>query len=188
MLSTSLKKRLHSGDGDLVETVDQIARLAQTSTDEVRQLARGLFPVDVDGGPGSLAHALRQLATTTSSLDRVACVVEEKGGISVSDTRAPTELYRIAQEAVTNALKHANASRIVIRLAGEAGSTTLSIRDDGAGLRLDHEHEKGVGFRIMRFRAQSIGASLSIESKPGAGTVVTCVVRDRPRRFSRLDD
>ena len=184
MLSASLKKRLRIDDRDIVETVDQIARLAQTSTDQVRQLARGLFPVEVDGGAGSLAHALRQLATTTSSVGRVRCIVEEKGGTTVNDARAATELYRIAQEAVTNALKHANASRIVIRLAGEAGATTLSVSDDGDGLRTDQQRDKGVGLRIMRFRAQSIGASLNIESQSDAGTVVRCVVRDRPRWIS----
>ena len=181
MLGVSLKRRLRADDGDLVETVGQIAQLAQTSNDQVRQLARGLFPVQVDGGAGSLAHALRQLATTTSSVGRVRCVVEEKGSNHVNDARVATELYRIAQEAVTNALKHANASRIVIRLAGEPGSTILTVSDNGDGLRIDPTRQHGVGFRIMRFRAQSIGGSLSIESKNGAGTVVTCAVRHRPR-------
>ncbi|HEY7185631.1 MAG TPA: chemotaxis protein CheB [Vicinamibacterales bacterium] len=181
MLGTSLKKRFHAADGDLIETVAQIAQLAQTSNDQVRQLARGLFPIEVDGGAGNLAHALRQLATTTSSVGRVQCTVEEKGSSDVNDTRVATELYRIAQEAVTNALKHANASRIVVRLVGEPGSTILTVSDDGDGIRIDQTPQNGVGFRIMRFRAQSIGASLNFESKPGAGTVVTCVVRDRPR-------
>jgi len=183
MLGISLKKRLQSEDGDVAETVEQIARLAQSSTEQIRQLAKGLFPIEVDGDAGGLALALRQLATTTSTLGSINCVVEEKGSSTVRDTRAATELYRIAQEAVTNALKHSNARRVVIRLTGEAGATILSIADDGDGLQIDQEREKGVGFRIMKFRAQSIGASLAIESKPDAGTVVTCVIRDRPRRF-----
>ena len=184
MLGVSLKKRLQSEDGEVAETVEQIARLAQSSNEQVRQLARGLFPIEVDGDAGSLTHALRQLATTTSTVGQIQCVVEEKGGSTIRDTRAATELYRIAQEAVTNALKHSHARRVVIRLTGDANATTLSIADDGDGLQLDHEHHKGVGFRIMKFRAQSIGASLTIDSKPDEGTVVTCVIRDRPRRFS----
>jgi two-component system, chemotaxis family, CheB/CheR fusion protein len=184
MLGVSLKKRLQAEDGEFAETVEQIAQLAQASNEQVRQLARGLFPIEVEADSGGLAHALRQLAATTSTLGALQCVVEEKGGSTVHDTRVATELYRIAQEAVTNALKHSHARRVVIRLTGEGNATMLSVADDGDGLHIDQERGNGVGFRIMKFRAQSIGASLTIESKPDEGTVVTCVIRDRPRRFS----
>ena len=184
MLGVSLRKRLQAEDGEVAETVAQIARLAQSSNEQVRQLARGLFPIEVDGDAGRLANSLRQLATTTSSLGQIKCVVEEKGGSTVRDTRVATELYRIAQEAVTNAVKHSHARRVTIRLTGEANATILSVADDGDGMQIDQEQAKGVGLRIMRFRAQSIGASLTVESKPDAGTVVTCMIRDRPRHFS----
>ena len=101
----------------------------------------------------------------------------------VRDTRVATELYRIAQEAVTNALRHADARNIVIRLAATDGSTTLTVTDDGRGLSNKHGDKRGIGLRIMRYRAQSIGASVTVESKPDQGTVVSCQVRDKLSRL-----
>ena len=179
MLSSGLSKRLGHSDTDVVEVVNQIGRQARESLDQVRRLARGLFPVEVDAN--GLAHALRRLVSTTTPLSGIRCTVEETGRVFVRDNRIATELYRIAQEAVSNALKHANANSIIVRLAAEPGTTILTVSDDGHGLQ-PRQEDQGVGLRIMRYRAQSIGASLTIESTPYEGTVVTCLLRDTPHQ------
>jgi signal transduction histidine kinase len=92
-----------------------------------------------------------------------------------------TELYRIAQEAVTNAWKHADAHMITIRLSAEAGIITLKIADDGVGIGSRPENSSGMGLRIMRFRALAIGANVSVERGATGGTVVTCTLREVPR-------
>jgi two-component system CheB/CheR fusion protein len=183
LLSAGLSKKIKGADSDAGIIVKQIGQLAQTSTEQVRQLARGLFPIEVDGDVDGLRHALGRLASTTSSLGAVKCTVEEDGTVPVRDTRVATELYRIAQEAVTNALRHADARNIVIRLAATDGSTTLTVTDDGRGLSNKHGDKRGIGLRIMRYRAQSIGASVTVESKPDQGTVVSCQVRDKLSRL-----
>jgi two-component system, chemotaxis family, CheB/CheR fusion protein len=187
MLSSGLSKRLDGSNGDVAEIVSQIATQAQASVEQVRQLSKGLFPVEVDAD--GLAHALRRLAETTSRLGETRCTVEETEGVLVGDNRIATELYRIAQEAVTNALKHADAHTISVRLVAEAGTTILSIADDGRGGAAPEG--QGMGMRIMRYRAQSIGASLTVESAAHAGTVVTCLLRDTPthaRVMSQLNE
>jgi signal transduction histidine kinase len=89
-------------------------------------------------------------------------------------------LYRIAQEALTNAVKHAKASTIGIRIGSESGKTTLRIIDDGVGIQnMAHTHD-GVGLGIMKFRAQSIGGTLTIEPGANRGTMVTCTLRAIP--------
>jgi len=179
MLSTGLSKRLGDGDTDIVEVVNEIGRQARESLEQVRRLSRGLFPVEVDAD--GLAYALRRLVSTTP-LSGIRCTVEESGRVFVRDNRIATEIYRIAQEAVSNALKHANANSIIVRLAGEPGTTILTVSDDGHGLQSRRPEDQGVGLRIMRYRAQSIGASLTIESTPNEGTVVTCLLRDTPHQ------
>jgi len=177
MFTTSLSKRLVDASSEVREIVSQIAIQAQASMEQVRQLSRGLFPVEVDAA--GLTHALQQLAATTSSLGEIECRMEEAGNVLVRDNRIATELYRIAQEAVTNALKHAHATSIVVRLVAKTGMTILSVADDGGGVQAQSSENQGMGLRIMRYRAQSIGASLTVESTP-KGTVMTCLLRDTP--------
>jgi two-component system CheB/CheR fusion protein len=175
MLSSGLSKKLGDRDGDVAEIASRITLQAQASIEQVRQLSRGLFPVEVDAD--GLVYALQRLAETTSKLGELRCIVQVTGRVLVADNRIATELYRIAQEAVTNALKHAGASRIVIGLAAEPGATILTVRDDGGGLDAERPDNDGMGLRIMRYRAQSIGATLTFETAPGNGTAVTCQLR-----------
>jgi signal transduction histidine kinase len=85
-------------------------------------------------------------------------------------------LYRIAQEAVNNALKHARTERILIALAHEQGALRLQIKDYGRGLPKSRKSKPGLGLEVMQHRAHVIGASLEIDSKPGEGVSVTCTL------------
>jgi signal transduction histidine kinase len=180
MLGASLSSKL-TGSDDASETAREIARQSRVALQQVRQIAKGFFPIDVEAT--GLAAALEELASTTEALHKVP-VRTTAGQATVGDGRVATQLYRIAQEATNNAVRHARAGMIRLDLAREYRVITLRITDDGIGMALDDPHE-GLGLQIMRYRAASVGGRLTIDSKPGQGTSVTCVVRDLPARSDR---
>jgi signal transduction histidine kinase len=178
MLSTGLRQRLAATDSDSSLTAAEIARQTQQALDQVRLLAKSLFPVEVDAE--SLMAALRDLASATEALHKVRVRVEGEAPKALRDGKMATELYRIAQEAVTNSVKHARAKMITVRIDDATGLTRLQIADDGIGIPRP-EPTDGAGLRIMRYRAASIGASLAVErGGTTGGTVVTCTWREAP--------
>ena len=180
MLSSGLRQRLITSDqDDAADTARQIALQAQLALEQVRQLTRSFFPLDID--PAGLLAALRDLACTTESFHPVRVLVAGKEARHVRDGRIANQLYRIAQEAVANAAKHAQADTIHIDLAVTSGVTQLRVRDNGAGMH-GATRGDGLGLGIMRYRAASIGGRLSIRSVDGAGTTVTCALRETPLR------
>jgi signal transduction histidine kinase len=119
MLSTGLRRRL-AADSEAAETAAEIARQTQQALDQVRQLAKSLFPLEVDAE--SLVAALRDLASATASLHKIEVRVEGEAAEALHDGKVATELYRIAQEAITNSVKHGQAKTIMIELRRRAGA------------------------------------------------------------------
>jgi two-component system CheB/CheR fusion protein len=175
MLSSGLGDQLKGRDPQIAEQLTLIRQGAERALQHVRDLSRSLFPIEIEAG--GLPGGLRRLADITQSVSKIRCRVVEEGHPARIDPRAATELFRIAQEAVNNAVKHAKAREIVIRLKGEAEAMTLGVTDDGVGIGKDAPGGDGMGLHIMRYRAASIGAVLSVESGDHAGTVVTCTLR-----------
>jgi signal transduction histidine kinase len=178
MLSTSLGQRLAEADPENARSAAEIATYAQQALEQVRQLARSLFPVDVDAA--NLLSALRDLAATTESLYGIHTRVEGRPSEELLNGKVATELYRIAQEAVTNVVKHGRARTIHIRLIGRPRLLELQVLDDGVGLSNSGSTD-GMGLRIMRYRAASIGARLTVGPGPTGGTIVECRLRSTPR-------
>jgi signal transduction histidine kinase len=176
LMASALRKRLGGSDAAIADTSRQIALHAESALGEIRQLAKGLFPTDLDAD--GLLSALRQLATMTQAMHPVRVEVQHDSSCTLRDHRIATNLYRIAQEAVTNSVKHANAQTITIRIQTNSGLTTLRVSDDGRGIEDAGPDVEGVGLRIMNYRARSIGATLTIAAQPHGGTMVTCVVRE----------
>jgi signal transduction histidine kinase len=176
LMASALRKRLVASDAAIADTSQQIALNAEAALGEIRQLAKGLFPTDLDAD--SLLAALHQLATSTQVAKQVRVRVQEGSACSLRDDRIATNLYRIAQEAVTNSVKHADARTITIRIQTNSGLTTLHVWDDGRGIKDVEPSADGVGLRIMNYRARSIGATLSVTSPARGGTMVSCVVRE----------
>ncbi|MGE5243042.1 MAG: chemotaxis protein CheB [Betaproteobacteria bacterium] len=178
MLSTGLRQQLAAASPPGADAARQIAEQAQLALEQVRQLSRGLFPVEID--PEALLPALRELAVTTEAFHKVRVQVEGELPGAIRDTEVATQLYRIAQEAVTNAVKHSHARTIRIEISALPGLTKLRIADDGVGIAKDASSRDGLGMRIMRYRATSIGALLSVQPGSEGGTVVVCTLRDKP--------
>jgi PAS domain S-box-containing protein len=174
--ANSLKKQLAAQRRPEAKTARRLADFLDQAITESRQLSRGLFPVRLE--KEGLAPALEELAGTIRSRFKLQCRFEGKGGLGVvEDSTVATHLYRIAREAVTNAVKHSQAQRVRIRLRDRAGQIELRIEDNGAGLSSETQREsKGMGLYIMDYRARMIGASLQVKHRPRGGTIVSCCV------------
>ena len=138
-----------------------------------RDLARGLHPVELS--TSGLANSLRELAFRISQQRDTSCRFECPRQVRVRDEAVALNLYRIAQEAVTNAIKNGKAKTIAIKLARSRRDLVLTVQDDGKGFS-PASTRRGMGIHIMKYRADVIGARFMIESADGHGTLVTCVL------------
>ena len=151
-----------------VKIADGIGR----SLNQVQSVSRGLVLVPVDAH--RLTESLEQLASDTDSLEGVTCALKCHGPITVRERVTATHLYRIAQEAVANALKHGRPETILIVLRSEGDELMLRVIDDGAGMAPGATEGAGMGLKTMRYRAGLLGGQLTVEPADGHGTVVTC--------------
>ena len=157
--------------GKAGELAANIAAALARTHDKVRGLSRGLLPLEID--EGLLGGALRQLASSTAG-PRTACTCDCCPPDPVFDSRVSVHLYRIAQEAVANALRHSGARHIHIALDRQRGEAVLIIEDDGGGLSTRPAQAEGMGLRTMHYRAGLIGGKLEIGPGPRGGTRVLC--------------
>ncbi|PWT77783.1 MAG: hypothetical protein C5B58_16270 [Acidobacteria bacterium] len=153
----------------------RIGELMRNATKQARALARGLSPVEIE--PNGLMAALNNLAINATGLFRVRCSFQCPEPVLLENRASATHLYRIAQEAIGNAVKHGRAKTIVIILKRVDDELILTVKDDGAGFSQDGRGIEGMGLRIMEYRADMIGAMLRIDSLKGEGTTVACRLR-----------
>jgi signal transduction histidine kinase len=176
MLADSLaKKQAARGDPEAAHLAELVGMILQAKT-EVRQLSKGLYPVDVDA-QGLLA-ALEELATATRQRSQIECTFKGDREIQIRDNEITTHLFRIAQEAVHNAVKHGMPKHISIALTKPRGRVMLVVRDDGSGVPAGPATRSGgLGMRIMQYRANAIGAQLAVEKPAAGGTLVRCTLK-----------
>jgi signal transduction histidine kinase len=170
MVNRELERESHV----LAKTAAEIANLLQDAARRTRDLARGLSPVDRD--EGGLESALEELAESTSRLAGISCSFVCPAPVHVRDNTQAIHLFRIAQEALGNAIKHGRAKTVVIALEAGAGACSLRISDDGIGFDADGSEKQGMGLSIMRYRARMIGGTLEIQPNAPTGTVVACTI------------
>lgn len=156
------------------EAADELVRLIKTANALARAVAKGLDPGDIEAD--CLVPALRRLATECEQILPVQCNCTLPTEPPHLDNGKAKHLYMIAQEAINNAVKHGKARNVNLELATQNGSLRLVIRDDGIGFEPSHNPDAGLGLRIMKYRARSIGGSLNVRSQPGKGTEIECVL------------
>lgn len=211
LLVSAHADQLEAEGSDLAAGARRILELLDEALSSARHMARGLNPVDAS--PHGLGDALRTLCARADEVDPNVSVRANVEPIVFEDRREPRHLYRIAQEAVSNAVQHARSPdgrplHIVVTLHRAPGATGpsvhLEISDDGRGIEpsvLQAEREadttegrallarRGMGVYGMRYRADLIGAKLTVEHQDGGGTVVRCVLQERtggrPNPWSR---
>ena len=174
-LARVLQQRLTAHSADEAADAAHILELVGRANSCARNLSRGLQPVTL--AADGLVSALQDLCSHAEAVFKVPCqLCPDAGPLSFGDPAVPTHLYRIAQEAISNSVKHARANTISVDLVAAGDRLILSVEDDGVGIPATPSRD-GLGLHTMRHRASMIGASLSIERGTDGGTTVTCSVR-----------
>jgi signal transduction histidine kinase len=176
------------------EAAARIKFLIDRAKEQVKHLSRGLSPM-VEKGERGLMVAMEELVDNTEKIFNVPCVLKCDKPVLIHNETAVTHLYRIAQESVTNAVRHAGPRNIAIGLGRDDDNITLTIKDDGKGIAEVAGQKNGMGLQTMRYRAHMIGASLDISPDVHGGTQVTCFFNDKsekavksPEEGKRLND
>jgi signal transduction histidine kinase len=171
-MSQSLEQNLGARSLPEAATAADITRLIRKAISHTRNLARGLSPVmlEADG----LMLAMQELAHQTEKLFNVSCELKYDSQVLIEDSAVAIHFYRIAQEAVSNAIKHGRANNVSISLGKESQQVTLCIEDNGVGFHRRKRNRAGMGLHIMEYRAGMIGGSLAVQARPAGGTSVIC--------------
>jgi two-component system, NarL family, sensor histidine kinase NreB len=178
MMTHALLEQLKREAPGAVSPAQEIAAHIRQAIAHTRQLSHGLSPIALEDE--GLMHALRELAQVTERSGRVKCEFACAHDVRFSDTNIATQLYRIAQEAVTNAVKHAHAKHIELTLERAGARLQLLVEDDGTGFTEGVSGRPGLGLGTMQFRARLIGADLETTSEPGKGVRVRCTLYHQP--------
>lgn len=173
-----LEKELREHDPARSAKAERIRGMAGDAISLARNLARAIFPVHVDAA--GLGIALEELAHTTSLQTGMSVSFCETGDAPIGNPQAEMQLYRIGQEALSNAAKHGGATKITILLNRNEDTLRLTIADNGKGMGPSPSGTQGMGLHSMSHRARALGGSLEIESRADKGTVVSCRIPNRP--------
>ena len=182
-LTSNLQHTLAAKAVPEAQPLGRIVGLLDEAITQTRSLARGLHPVKNE--PNGLLAALEELTSRTRSIFQVRCRFNCRRPLLIANNNTATHLYRIAQEAVTNAVKHGKPNRIAIGLTETANRIRLTVTDNGSGIA-ERRNPEGMGLRIMHHRAETLGASLILQKNPRGGTSVICTMA-RPGSTPRTD-
>lgn len=173
-LAKVAQKNLTKAGSAEAQSLAEIVHLVSRANTRARETSRGLMPVVIDSG--GLMAALEEFAQSTARAYEVVCDFRYDNPVQVADNKLSVQLFRIAQEAVSNAVKHGQAGRVDIHLARRSGHIVLTIRDNGIGIPDSPAKGTGMGLLTMSHRAQMMGGMLKIEPRQGGGTQVICSV------------
>ena len=182
MIAQSVARKLNRDDRPEAGQAEEVVALLRQADAQARALARGLVPVDLEAN--GLQAALQRLAANATHFFEVACTMTCRGTLPET---VPIHVFRIAQEAVSNAVRHGKADQVTIDLGYEPSRVTLQVTDDGRGYPASVPQSsgppsdppfdnRGMGVRIMRYRAHLLGGRFEIRPGYEGGTVVSCTV------------
>jgi signal transduction histidine kinase len=183
LLSRSLSNVLQREDHKRSVDASQVSGLADEASNQIRQISRGLMPSEVV--QNGLCDSLRELARVTASSCGIACEAQLDENLKFADMAVESHLYRIAQEAVNNSVRHSKASRIDIVISETDSSPRLEVIDDGQWVEPE-ENDIGIGLKTMRYRATAVGGRLQISSRPDGGTSICCRLESEESLETRL--
>jgi PAS domain S-box-containing protein len=169
-----LKQDLPPDRPDLEQQLSKVCAYLRETISQTRSLARGLSPLIL--GSGGLVEALGELALRMSKEGHATCTFMGPASPVVIDEFIAGHLFRIAQEAVNNAVKHSKGNRVSVSLQNHNGHLRLEIADNGRGLPKAEPPQRGIGLQVMKHRASVIDAELTTKSTPGNGVTITCVL------------
>jgi two-component system sensor kinase FixL len=185
-VAKAIQTSLEGDNNTQAQSVGEITRMVNDASAQARAIARGFMPVALES-EGLLA-AIRELAATTEKLHRVSCQTQLQLDLSVS-IDCSVQVYRIFQEAVSNAIKHGHASEIILTLTKSGDEIIGSIKDNGTGIAPESRSKGGMGLVTMDLRSKVIGGHLSVEKLAAGGTAVVCTIpisKTRPRAHDKF--
>lgn len=185
MISKSIASSLHDEGHKLANDVKEVTSLVKEADEYARELSRGLIPVEFDRQ--GLTAALQRMTTNVEKLFGIKCNFTTTINIEFEDSTSLIHLYRIVQEATSNSVKHGNASEVNITLKADPQRILLTIDDNGTGFPEDWDQHKGLGVRIMQFRARLIGANLEIGDSNLGGASVQCTLFSIDSTYTLID-
>lgn len=177
-LAGELRSRLERRGLPEAGELRRMERYLDQAVASIRNLAHGLQPVPPL--PEGLMLGLREHARRTREIYHLSCRFLCPHPVHIADKTTANHLFRIAQEAVYNAIKHARCKRIVIWLAQNPERTVLAIADDGNGRIPASDQRRGMGLHVMQFRAAAVNGSLAIQRRPRGGTAIICTLKAPP--------
>ena len=175
-LGQALAQRLDGAAGELSEDATRIAQQANEAINSARRLARELYPVNL--ARNDLESALAELVAGVESYSGITCEMSSDITVPLKDHQIMTHLYRIAQEALNNAVRHSGAREINVKLTIRPELTQLEVYDDGVGMPEDLISVMGMGLHNMKYRANAIRGSLEIGSRIKGGTGIICLIKN----------
>ena len=173
-----LAKKLASQAAVEPAVAESLVKMVEQAIELTRNLARTLHPIEL--GANGLENALQNLAANLSKAFDISCSFQHSGSVVLRDPADAVHLYRIAQEAASNAIRHGRARHLMVSLDATRDTLMLSVTDDGSGLSPAARSKKGMGLRIMAYRADLIGGTFDIQNLPAGGARATCVVHPGP--------
>lgn len=175
LMGAVLQQKLHESQSPEAEIAARIVQIASEASDISRTFAQSLYPVAFEFG--GLSSALQRLAEQTCVPGGIQCNFQCDAGLSIEDNITAINFYRIAQEAVNNALKYSQAGLILIELRQIGDQYQLCVSDDGVGFDVNNPvHQNGLGMHSMRYRAGLLGGTFLIEPQLVKGTRVVAAV------------
>ena len=182
-LAASLHRKLRVGESAETESAAELAQSIPRILGQVQKIVKGLSPLE--GGAEELVPALKALSASIEERTDISCRFKCRLRVPVRNDDVAVQFYRIAQEAVTNAVKHAEAQRIDVIVKTRQGRVLLEVHDDGIGMPTESLRTSGSGLHIMQHRARVIGGSLDIKQRPGGGTLVVCAIERKDHNDSQ---
>ena len=181
MLASALERELRRDTHPKSGVVAQLGAMIKQAINTTRGMAKGLYPIELE--KGGFTVALEELARVTHAISGVECTVRGKATFPLGESAA-IHLYRIAQEAVNNALKHAEPRCIDIDCTTVTGVPTLTIINDGLPFKKPRSRRHGLGLHILEYRAGLLGAEITISPGPDGGCKLTCSLEQHARRIA----
>jgi len=174
LAADALAEALSTAGRSEAARASEMADLIRAAIKETRQLSHGLAPVGIE--QGGLVNALVEMTQTLDASGKVRVVLEAEPADLTCFGETATHLFRIAQEAVNNALKHAAPGEIRIGLRHSQHRLVLEVEDDGEGMPATRPPAAGMGLQVMRHRAQLLGGTLALTAAAAGGTLLRCEV------------
>jgi PAS domain S-box-containing protein len=174
--SQSLEDILREKSAPEAELASRITFLIDKAKEHLRFLMQGSLPMESD--QNNIISSLEELASRTTRDFNVPCFFKSSRPIAIMNNAAVIHLYRIAQEAITNAIRHGSPGHIEVHLSREKDTVELTVKDNGSGIPDMHKQKNGLGLKIMKYRANMINASLDVNSEIDRGTRITCTFTD----------